>query len=431
MKRNNILLSVIFVFYCLAFAQAKALETDNADKFSLEYKKVPASENNDKAEKSLKVEAALVDKSVNDEAKKKNEEIRKLIKENKELLSSFEKCNALKQKIKANLALGIFGAMFQGLDTAFDIEIKGYNQNNNCDLSVRNLVEDIEVSRYDCSFNKEQMNELKEALLDDSGKEITRKVEAKKTFEQNNVNSSFDFSFEITAEPAIVVWSDLSSRFCDAKTHKMTEDEEKIISRKMMSFSKEFEKKMKRCEPGKEDKSVVFVPMVTEIVGKENGKCHVKLSPFDLYLNDDQLNKISAVVDLTDLYKDESIAIYNPTYDAFGILNGLSQCIGNKKDWVYTGGTQTSTIGKDVSIKKGIQIRRLDNGCEVRFGNILTRNNNPKGYGKKCLIPIEKVSQLIGEYKDLLPNDEGFQFGSKTIEADKKIGKFIETQYCN
>lgn len=348
------------------------------------------------------------------------------------LLKSFKNCESRQENIPYDSPfLKILGPMFDKMKLKIKIDIKNKDVEGLCLIDILIGFKDFPGGTgYSCKVSDEERQNLIDAWNDKSNEQIIEKFKQKFTVEQADGSETTHFTdLEIIGTKKEVYWQKMLASSCERRAIKPSEEELKVMQKKMMTFSPEFIENLKKCNPAEDDKSVVMMSMKTVIVGKENGKCHIALKPFDLYLDDEQLSKTTRIDQLYEYVDLGENTKYTPDYQISGLLMGLHHCQKgeNKK---YDAGKSSMKIGERIQIQAGIQTKVVEKDCEVRFGNVLSVGEQKKGYGKKCLIPLAKINDILEPYKDELPKEGEFSMKLNTETNKKLYDSLISQSFC-
>ncbi len=184
--------------------------------------------------------------------------------------------------------------------------------------------------------------------------------------------------------------------------------------REVQLLPSDFEEKMLSCTPDKTMRKVSGVTENIEVLGEENGKCHIKMMIFSLNVPFERLAEVKSFEDLENLCKEPEIATleYKENYHYINLMSELNMC-ADFQALHHNGRTSNEYPFLNVTVMTDMTAQHKDDSCELTLVNEVTMDNKFMNYNVVCVIPDGKISQLLEPYGDLLD-----LYGAKEIEHE-------------
>ena len=310
------------------------------------------------------------------------------------------------------------------------LNIQGPNEDK-CRITVKYDYQLPVSQEFECFLSSEAQNKLLTAMNDESTEEKER------TFGNNG------FSMTMTGREFDLTFAEITNGFCKAIEHELSEDEQKEILHKMMTFSDKFKDSLKNCTPDRDTIEVMGMEVSeVEIKGKEEGGCHVASHGFHIFLNDDELS-LSGFDELAELLADEKRAVYRPSYKYQGTLFALNKCDQKRKykenGMNYGAGNSSISLGENISISQGVDSTYEKGICQILFSLMVERNGKKEDHSLRCDIKVPKISEYINPYSDLIQQyapkasssrgNFSFSMGQQNDEVSKADRELLSKMY--
>lgn len=365
------------------------------------------------------------------------------------LLQAAQNCTPYSEDFAKNnqqmVAMAELAKVFGGNDWKVLIDIKGYNQDNLCHVTVNFEVGALPLSEYDCLISQEQLAELHKTMLDRSTQLITETFTTYAQISDGNGNIQKS-PMETTMTDGLfnITWAKISGAACTINHKEPDENSLKDFQDSYNKFSDSFIEDIQNCRPSEEKKSMLFMSETVTIHGMEDKLCKISYSPFELKLPAEKLQEITSLEQIRTLAANTTYSRYIPKYSADGLLIALDNCSRGQKQTSKYGMSQTQ--GELIQIKQNLTYDYKDNKCSVTFGNKLLINNVEKDYSRTCILTLEDITSLLQPYQQLLEqnreksekNSDGsysFQSGhtnDATEAADKALQeKLFQSGFCS
>lgn len=319
------------------------------------------------------------------------------------LLKAAESCAPYSEDFaKNNPQMASLAELFGGNDWKILIDIKGYNQDNLCRVTVRQNAGEFTLSEYDCLISGEQLAELHKAMLDCSTQPVTETFTS--YAEISDGNGNFQKSpIETTMTDSLfnITWAKISSAACTISHKEPDASSRKNFLENYNKFSDSFIENLQNCRPAEETKSMLFMSESVTIQGKEDGHCKIGYSPFELKLPDEKLKEITSLEQIRTLAADTAYSRYIPEYINDGLLFMLDRCTRRQTPTPYQGTSQTKS-NEFIQIRQNLASEYKDGECTVIFGNKLTVDNIEKDYSRTYILKTEYIASLLQPYQQLL-----------------------------
>ena len=153
---------------------------------------------------------------------------------------------------------------------------------------------------------------------------------------------------------------------------------------------------MKACAPAEEVKRIFFYRDKFEILGYEDGACHVRSQNYDYYIPTEDLSSITNITALQQLNTNKDIAFYRPTYLTNGLVDALKAC---KTQQELTQQRSDSMELNNQKIDRQISVQKTPSGCRVTFSNIVQTDGKSEEYIQDCLINDKAMAYVEEQTK--------------------------------
>ncbi len=335
------------------------------------------------------------------------------------LLKSAENCTPYKEDLVTNNKDLATLSLMGDINMSAPIEIKGWQQDK-CQFEASYLYGGFGGVKYECSFPKEQLEELISAMKDRSTEPVTETFTIYSIAEYNGEKHKLPNQHTMTDSRFMVTWSKLNATYCETSDVELTEEEEDKIIDEALGFSEEFRSALQNCTPAKEEKAILFMVEKLEIIGQENNKCKLKYSDFELNL---PMNITSQLTDFKGIYpllENDEFSQYTGKPQTDYLLFATDECYKNKS---YNFGTFSKSMG-NVKITQETKVETADDNCVITMQNDLLVGDKTKKYGYSCNLNSQQAEMFVKPYANLIA-----QYGAKQeISATGEISfKSAET----
>ncbi|MCQ2966841.1 MAG: hypothetical protein MJ250_08940 [Alphaproteobacteria bacterium] len=314
-----------------------------------------------------------------------------------------------------NMAFSLLSSMFSDkldLSSAKVIMTVNGKKDEKCSLTMKYDFSFPIGQDLECLLTTEFQNQLVDAMNDTSTESTT------KTFNYGFVTTT------ITARKFDLTMSEMTAKYCQARQPSPEEikQKEEQMKEKLMAFPEEFKISLMKCEPNKASLKMMGIEMQSvEIVGLQDGKCHIKANDFHTFLDKSELN-FKRFDELNDVLADEQKSSYEPTYAPDGLLFSLSVCENSRKYGKtksdFSQGKFKTSINQNITIERELKSSYANGMCDVLLAHKLTRNGNDKDYSLHCYIQDSELDAYLQKYSDIIQ-----QYGPKMDEFSYSSGR--------
>jgi hypothetical protein len=361
----------------------------------------------------------------------------------KQLLLASENCSPYTENFtELNPELGKLGAMFGG-ELSVQIDIKG-KQEEKCVFEVIMQLGLLGQQIQHCQISDDQRERLLIAMKDRSNEVITETFDSYIITKDANENiiDKQTYKTTMTDNRFNIEWAKIVQE-CDITQKELSEEDKAEQQKDFNTFDDKFLESLRLCQNDITSRQVLFLSEDIEIKGLKDGKCIIEYKDFIIHLPQEKLESIQSWENISELIKDKAISEYNyeQNYDYSNLLFAIDTCI--KQD-----GSNGETIqsNEELKIIKSLEYKKITDGCEIAFVNILNRGSEEENYTKICKLPESYIQDIKKEHSTLIEqygaksgvDEKGhFYFQSaksneETKNADEKIWLEIrENNFCN
>lgn len=276
-----------------------------------------------------------------------------------------------------------------------NIKIKGKNlSTDKCEFEITQAVEGISKATYNCAIDEKAQSDIVAAMKDRSTTPVT---ETYTTYSlqkfPDGTTKQIPTQTTQTGSRFRVTLGKIIATSCETEVKEASEEEQQETAEEILSFSDDFQNALKACAPAEEVKRVFFYRDKFEILGYEDGACHVRSQNYDYYIPSEQLSSITNIAALQQLNNNKEIAFYRPTYLTNGLVEAIKNC---QDDNTPTNHYSDSMEFNNQKIDRQISAQKTPAGCRITFSNIVQTNDQSEEYIQDCLIN-EKAMAYVEE----------------------------------
>ena len=316
-----------------------------------------------------------------------------------DLIHAAENCMPYAEDFTTNNPeLQAIGKFMGNRDFNINVKIKGKNLNTGkCEFEIQQAIKGISSATYNCAIDEQQQTELIAAMKDRSTTPVTETYTTYSEMElPDGTTKQIPTQTTQTGGKFKVTLSKIIATSCQTEVKEASEEEQQETAEEVLSFSNDFQNALKACAPAEEVKRIFFYRDKFEILGYEDGACHVRSQNYDYYIPTEDLSSITNITALQQLNTNKDIAFYRPTYLTNGLVDALKAC---KTQQELT--QQRSDIMElnNQKIDRQISVQKTPSGCRVTFSNIVQTDGKSEEYIQDCLINDKAMAYVEEQTK--------------------------------
>lgn len=359
-----------------------------------------------------------------------------------ELLQSVADCSPYVEDFtKHNPELVKVGKMFGG-DLAVKVNIKG-KQEDKCAFDVTMKVGLLGKQAYECEVSDTEREALLNAMNDRTNEVVTETFDGYMTTEDEAGNLVLEKTskYNMTDNRFNIEWAKVNQK-CKLIQGELSEEEKLEEQKKFDVFEPEFLQSLQACEQATTTRKVLFLSETLDVLGWQNENCIAKVEPFIISIPKEKLENVQDWADIRTMMQDKTFSQYDPEqkYMKSDLMFSIDKC--TKEDG--SSGTQTEKFG-EIKVKTSFKYEKTEEGCKLKFINLLNRDQEQEDFTKICNLPAEYVQTVKNTYADLIEqygekssvdeegryHYEGATTNEQTEAADEKIWQEInERGFC-
>lgn len=315
-----------------------------------------------------------------------------------DLLQAAENCMPYEEDFTDNNPeFQAIGKFMGNRDFDISVKIKGKNlSTDKCEFEITQSVKGISSATYNCAIDEEEQEELVAAMKDRSTTPITETYTTYTTVSDSNGERKIPTQTTQTGSKFKVTLSKIIASSCETEVEEPSEQERQATAAEIIAFSDNFQNALQACAPAEEVKRIFFYRDKFEILGYEDGSCHIRSQNYDYYIPTEQLALITNIAALQQLNTNKEIAFYRPTYLTNGLVEAIKTC---KEDNAPTNRYSDSMEFNNQKIDRQISAQKTPSGCRITFSNIVQTDAQSEEYIQDCLITDKAMAYVEEQTK--------------------------------
>ena len=312
----------------------------------------------------------------------------------------------------------------------FNIRINGIMADNLCHASVTHKTQDMGKTVYKCKLSRAERNELYQAMLNQSAEPITSTFSIKEEYEDENGKLHQALTPMTMTDTAFnIALTKLKHNACTSDYEEPNESEQKLFNEYVLTFSENFQNKLKTCTSAQEYIKTPYLSKPIKIIGKEANTCVIDSGTFIYHIPMSDIYKLTNYDQLSTFAADPQIAKYVSTPDLRYGLFALSKCLKEEDD--YQSPIQNQMIN-NIQMTKQTTSHNQDQDCVLKFMETVSRPDYYEAYETVCIFPKAEVKELLAPYQKILAKASQTQISQTTQNAAQKLYDTLNKKgYCH
>lgn len=336
------------------------------------------------------------------------------------LLDAVKNCRPYNEEFtKINPDLASIGVICQRVE----IHINGLNPKNLCQATIVHKTQDQGRTTYKCSLNRQQREELYQAMLNRSLDPVTQTFITYEPYEDSS-GKIYKEAIEKTMTDTVlnIAVAKLKANACTSEYEEANEAQQQRFSKYVLTFSKNFQKKLQNCEKGEEYIKTAYLSKPIKIIGKDANACVVDSTTFVYHIPMSEIYKLTNYDQLTIFATDPQIAVYTPSPDIRHTYSALESCQREEED--YQSPTYIQRIN-NIKMTKLTTSHNQDHDCVIKYREIVERPEYHEEFETVCVFSEDIVNDLIKQYPEPKNKKQEKQIGQKIYNTLQNKG------YCH